>query len=803
MSLKITDPVKQVAVLNRWADDIESRLTENKTATSRLNSVTQTQASSPPNVNIGLDMPQEFTVTPPRVGPNGTFDVEWAPEPPLEVLLTNTTTGGGLVDSFDSTGGSSSDPVNLDLSTHGDKEVVVVCWASDGGSPSLGAPYTTWSNSGVASVNATYRATKGKFALVTGSGGSDFSILGISLGASSIPTVVQSASATASNGASLICTLPHDTIKGNHLLCFLSIHNISGTARGFAGLPTDTQSKVFSQFTAGASPAQTVGYVWITDSLIGGPEAVNSNWTATFPTGSVAAQFQVFELSNLGPATVLPHFASLTKEFIPPISLDLADMGNNGGVTGLLDHSAIAPTTVTPGSYTSANITVQADGTITAASNGSGGGGVSSLNALTGALSITSSGGSLTVTPSGTTIDLAVNGGGSVGAIGRKVVNTSSYAQLSGDSGKILDVQTSSATTITLAGAGISTITKVQSKNSGAGSSVFNLTFTNPTTNGNTITLTARLTTGSGTPAISDSQGNIYTPRQTIVNGSSSNITWDSIGITGGTCTVSIGSGFTFSEMLIVEWSGIGSFDQASGNSQGTGTTATSLALTPTNSDSLLMGWVSNETANGLTISPGGSFTTVDTSNGNVSVASELLTIPASTTVSFGLSSSVNWSCGLLVYAPTITGTLFSGWIQNNSLFLTTVALTTGLINGLSSLLLYPGQGCTIGTDNSNFTAELGSWRPTLRSKSATYTAIQGDYILGNTTSAGFTITLPAASTVPGAIITVTKVSSDANNLTVSRAGSDLIVGATTAVISVQYNSITLLSDGSSNWFIL
>lgn len=45
-----------------------------------------------------------------------------------------------------------------------------------------------------------------------------------------------------------------------------------------------------------------------------------------------------------------------------------------GGVTGLLPHANIASTAVTPGSYTNANITVAADGSVTAAANGSGSG---------------------------------------------------------------------------------------------------------------------------------------------------------------------------------------------------------------------------------------------------------------------------------------------------------------------------------------------------------------------------------------------------------------------------------------------
>ncbi len=72
-----------------------------------------------------------------------------------------------------------------------------------------------------------------------------------------------------------------------------------------------------------------------------------------------------------------------------------------------------------------------------------------------------------------------------------------------------------------------------------------------------------------------------------------------------------------------------------------------------------------------------------------------------------------------------------------------------------------------------------------------------------DTSGGGHTITLPAATSNSGAAILVKKISADANNMTISPTGGDLIDGATSQVTSLQYQSYTFVSDGVSNWWII
>lgn len=103
----------------------------------------------------------------------------------------------------------------------------------------------------------------------------------------------------------------------------------------------------------------------------------------------------------------------------------------------------------------------------------------------------------------------------------------------------------------------------------------------------------------------------------------------------------------------------------------------------------------------------------------------------------------------------------------------------------------------------------IGAFYPTQRlSKSTTYSLAQDDYgalVDCDTTSAGFTVTLPAPGTVgAGWWCTIRKTnSSTANVVTIARNASETINGASASnTLTAQYSYITLLCDGT-NWAVV
>jgi hypothetical protein len=85
------------------------------------------------------------------------------------------------------------------------------------------------------------------------------------------------------------------------------------------------------------------------------------------------------------------------------------------------------------------------------------------------------------------------------------------------------------------------------------------------------------------------------------------------------------------------------------------------------------------------------------------------------------------------------------------------------------------------------------------------YTILASDNIIGVTGPASArSLTLPSAASTPAGqmyIISDESGTAAANNITINRAGTDTIEGATTKVIALNYAAVRLYSDGVSKWF--
>jgi hypothetical protein len=88
-------------------------------------------------------------------------------------------------------------------------------------------------------------------------------------------------------------------------------------------------------------------------------------------------------------------------------------------------------------------------------------------------------------------------------------------------------------------------------------------------------------------------------------------------------------------------------------------------------------------------------------------------------------------------------------------------------------------------------------------SKTGAYTATASDHVILCDASGGaFTITLPAASGVTGLILHVKKTDSSGSAVTIDGNSAETIDGDLTIDLSLQYESVTIVSDGTS-WHII
>lgn len=84
----------------------------------------------------------------------------------------------------------------------------------------------------------------------------------------------------------------------------------------------------------------------------------------------------------------------------------------------------------------------------------------------------------------------------------------------------------------------------------------------------------------------------------------------------------------------------------------------------------------------------------------------------------------------------------------------------------------------------------------------STYTASDISVIYADATSNAITITLPAVASVVDRVYYIKKIDSSVNSVTIDGNSSETIDGSTTNVLSSQYDSVTIHSNGNQ-WFIL
>ena len=87
--------------------------------------------------------------------------------------------------------------------------------------------------------------------------------------------------------------------------------------------------------------------------------------------------------------------------------------------------------------------------------------------------------------------------------------------------------------------------------------------------------------------------------------------------------------------------------------------------------------------------------------------------------------------------------------------------------------------------------------------KTAAYTVVLTDgLILADATSAAFTVTLPTAASAVGKRFDIKKIDAGLNIVTVQANGAELIDGVNTQTTAVQYQSFSVVSDGTQWWIV-
>lgn len=139
----------------------------------------------------------------------------------------------------------------------------------------------------------------------------------------------------------------------------------------------------------------------------------------------------------------------------------------------------------------------------------------------------------------------------------------------------------------------------------------------------------------------------------------------------------------------------------------------------------------------------------------------------------------------------------------------TTNSGSTTTLGGTITLrgVAWPTSSGTAGDSPRLSDASTLEWKAlyTRALVSADYTVASGVDVVMVSSSSGCTITLPAVSSAGTRYITILDrggTASASTPITIATNGSDTIVGESSFTLSDAYNSVRLVNDGVSGWFI-
>lgn len=153
----------------------------------------------------------------------------------------------------------------------------------------------------------------------------------------------------------------------------------------------------------------------------------------------------------------------------------------------------------------------------------------------------------------------------------------------------------------------------------------------------------------------------------------------------------------------------------------------------------------------------------------------------------------------ILAVTPSFAQTSTAGWTC-----LLVNPTDTGSSTGTKLLADFQIGSSSKAKIDLNGQVSAAGYSANVASKTGAYTLTTSDAIvLANATSAAFTVTLPSTASVPtGRRFAIKKVDSSANAVSVNTTSSQTIDGGTTYSLSTQWQSLSVVSDGT-NWVII